>query len=280
MATLLPVPHMYVEKYLIEERIAWFIKNKYKPLCKLKNKSERKFIFIEKEHFQNFIFLANTKGGPDGAVRIYFASYPNDNSAPKGFEDLLTLIFVPAEKKGQEHSDLEGQYYDFDPISGHFQKLSYSVASTSVSKFQKNDLKELNKTVDTPEGDTKSIIYTIKKLLELSEEMDYQKASGVKIYFSSYRNIDTDHSRDQYPKQLILQFVLTELIGNSHEDFFIDEREDFPQRERQMKIINNQADLINKEVSKVDSLIKLLGTDSFDTGSPCPPATCGQTKLP
>lgn len=115
-------------------------------------------------------------------------------------------------------------------------------------------------------GDTRSILYPIASWKGLMDEAICQGATGIRIYFAAYSEnpVLPGESRLIPPganKNMTVVFALTRTDDSGVErDIFIDEDPNF---ERRREITH----AVNKDLLE------------FDTGTPCPPATCS-TSLP
>jgi hypothetical protein len=240
---------MYVPKTTTQARLNYFMKEKYLKLRKVIGKYDSSNTFYSASAFTamlNYFFGTLHANG----VRIYFASYGPEGTAsvPADYGRLLTLIFAPTDNASL--TDI-GLYYTiapggtFDPVSS---QLDRELASSWVLNYQSSKLPILNTTLSDPNGDTKSLHYTKMQLLDLRDEIKCQCASGIKAYFCAIPPEETE-----YKQRLILHFILTNMLGRDEVDFFIEDRCGWDERE--------------------------IG-GNFDTGNPCPPATCGGFGLP
>jgi hypothetical protein len=249
-----PVPGIFVGKFKGRSRIDHFMHNKYNTLCNTIGKLDTCFLFFTANDFIAMMshFFGTLKA--DG-VRVYIASYSAEGSesVPQDYGDMLTLVFS-ATSDPDAPKDM-GFYYSIPP-KGSFNavdsQLDKKIANEWVKNYQTKKLRILNATVDDPTvGDTKSIHYAGNQIAELIREIQCQKATGVKAYFSSVNPSDEPDSR--LAKRLLLAFILTIKIGTEETDFHIEDRDGFGQRP--------------------------VGGD-FDTGNPCPPAYCTTSELP
>lgn len=245
------IPRAYVRKADGERRRAWFIQNKYIPLVNKFRIPDTLCIFHKATHFAGL--LSHTLSA-DG-MRIYIASYSNEGSymVPAEHGNLLTLIYAPTTIIDSTHFD-KGEYYTLPPGSP-FQLISKRLANEWILNYQTTKLPFLTEIMEFPETipDTKSLLYERSIVKGIIDEIDCEEATGVRIYFSSFADVEKTPN-DQFVKRLIVQFVLTENINGTERDFYIDERPDFKFREQEPPFL--------------------------DTGSPCPPASCGGDLLP
>ena len=117
-----------------------------------------------------------------------------------------------------------------------------------------------------PQGDTKSVWYSVDQLRQLISEADCQGATGVRLYFAAYSEMPTLAGEGvRIPpganKSMTVVFVLTKQVASTgvQEDFFIDDQPGFNQRE---------------------SAGGREGEGEFDTGNPSPPAAGDGSFLP
>jgi len=249
---------MHVIKQLSIDRTNWFLAKKYKLLRKVIKKPEAQFIFYPKDDFQQMILYFKTVLASK-ELRIYIASYLEEgsDSVPPGFGNLLTLIFVPI-----ADTDTELAYYTISPYEKFDPKkseLKEKVKNDWIKNYHDNKLLALKDTIDLKDpcnfdkkanevSDTKSICYETDNIFELTQEMDCQEGtSGIKAYFASYT--DKGGNKGKCKNRLIIQFRLTERIGNQDVDFYIDDRDGYGQRPDHGG----------------------LTVHDFDTGNLCPP---------
>lgn len=240
---------MYVGKQKGQHRVDHFLRNKYQILCNVIGKPECYFIFYKASAIIDMSEFFFRELNADG-LRLYFATYTYSENVPEGYDDLMTLVLAPTQKVDNFHEDI-GLYYTIPPGYGFHpdtSQLEKQEARDWIECYQSNKLQQLNATVDNPAGDTRSIYYTKKQIESLAEEMEYQDATGLKAYLAAIDDEESD-----YNHQLILDFVLTKKIGDYESDFSIEFSEGFAERP---------------------------SAGDLDTGSPCPPATCGGTQLP
>lgn len=94
-----------------------------------------------------------------------------------------------------------------------------------VTNFQGTKYELLSNNIGKPE--TKSGWYSRAQFEEIVQEMEYQNASGIRIYFGSY---GSEHP--EYSNQLTVIFVPTEFDEgtNQHKDIIIDDQSNFGDR--------------------------------------------------
>lgn len=105
--------------------------------------------------------------------------------------------------------------------------------------------------------ETKSGWYSREQFEEMVQEMQYQNASGVRIYFGAY---GSDHP--EYANQLTVIFVPTEFDENTnqHKDIILDDQGIFNERLAATTQIQKPGDPMN-----------------LDTIGLCPPTCLGQS---
>ncbi|GAB2809113.1 hypothetical protein [Ferruginibacter profundus] len=132
--------------------------------------------------------------------------------------------------------------------------VSKATVNQRVGNYQNHKLPTLSAALGR--SDTKSIWYTVEHLEQLLDELHYQEASGMRVYFGAY---PSDH--DDYPGQLCLMMVPTTFNGttSNHEDIIIEEQDDFTDRFGAF------------DPEEIENIYK-----SFNFGSPCPPACLNQ----
>ncbi len=96
--------------------------------------------------------------------------------------------------------------------------------------------------------ETKSIFYSIDQVEMLFKELVYLNADGLRIYFGTYEDADTEA-----PGQLCLIMVPTRDSGDEgHEDVIVEDDVDFPDRA-------GSEDFMDPDASK-----------AYNYGAPCP----------
>src|SRR4051812_9034806 len=142
---------------------------------------------------------------------------------------------------------------EIKPLPAAF--ISKTKADERVAKFQSEKHVLLSSALNG--SDTKAIWYTIVHLEQLLEELHYQEASGMRIYFGTYPDTHLD-----YPGQLCLIMVPTKANASmEHEDIIIDDQAGFGDR------------LAGFDADEIDEMYM-----NFNFGSPCPPA-CGNHRM-
>ncbi len=247
------IPRIWVEKGLSRSRREHFMDVKFSGYVRTTNKHDVTYVFYHALIFKGFLnFISATDG-----VRIYLASYPDEGPAdlvPPGLGGMMTFIFAPVNQiANTNHFSDQGTYYILNP-GAQYRRIDKDVASAWVRNFQSSKLGIYTVLSNLADSDTKSVLFTKEQLRELFDEMTCQNASGIRLYLSSYLPNDPD-ARSSRHRRTTIQFMFTETVNGSQEDFYIDDRPGFPQRE-------------------------LPPVEAMDTGSPCPPDTCFGGSLP
>ena len=127
--------------------------------------------------------------------------------------------------------------------------ISKATANERISAYQNHKLPGLSSPLG--KSDTCSIWYALEHLEQLVEELRYQQASGMRIYFGAYPSDYPD-----FAGQLCLIMIPTIEGTEEHQpDLILEDQEGFAER---FGIFNPTA---------IDDMYK-----SFNFGSPCPPA--------
>jgi len=137
---------------------------------------------------------------------------------------------------------------EIKPLPAAF--ITKTSANQRISAYQNHKLPGLTSALG--KDDTCSIWYAMEHLEQLMDELRYQQASGMRIYFGAYPSNHPDYSG-----QLCLVMIPTvngTTMGH-HPDLIIEEQADFTDR---FGIFDPEA---------IDDIYK-----SFNFGSPCPPA--------
>jgi hypothetical protein len=124
-----------------------------------------------------------------------------------------------------------------------------------VKNYQNNKHGLLSESIGRPE--TKCGWYSREQFDEMVQEMEYQNASGVRMYFGSYSS-----QHPEYANQLTIIFVPTRFNAdaNTHEDIVLDDQEIFAVRESISPALTDQPI-----------------TKNLDSIGLCPPACAGQS---
>lgn len=124
-----------------------------------------------------------------------------------------------------------------------------------VKNYQGTKYELLSTNLGKPES--KSGWYSRDQFDEIVREMEYQNASGVRVYFGA---CPADHP--EYANQLTVIFVPTEFDENTnqHKDIIIDDKPDF----------NERVSLTEERRTKGDPM-------GLDTIGLCPPTCLGQS---
>jgi hypothetical protein len=264
-------PRTFVPKQLSIDRRNWFIEKKYLPLVQTLQKHDVTFVYYPAVIFKNFLTSMLAYGG----LRIYFASYSGEGAlrVPQGYGGMMAFVFAPVINiAGTSNVVDKGIYYIINP-SQLPETVPKPVANEWVHNFQSHKLPIFEMLPDfPPNGETKSILFERLEIEEIVKEITCQQATGVKIILTSYMDESNEPKRkereeingkgqeqrseetEEYYNQLSIQFILTETINGAQQDFYIDDRPGWDTR---------------KEAGA-----------SLDTGSPCPPASCGGISLP
>lgn len=250
-----PLPAMFVDPKASKDRRDRFIAKQFQNLKSILN-PEGPYLFYTKADFTKMInfFMTIRRAG---AVRIYFASFGDDNDTPDGQVNRFTYIFSVAEVTSNNpltSKDL-GSYFNVLPGQA-FTPTGSIVDPALASKWVKNwqtgplagitvDDKSQNRDDHNRLSDTKCVIYLLAHLKELVDEIACQGATGVRLYLATY--LDDDGN---FPKRMATQF----------------------------EMIDEGGDVIDIDRTCRPKPQKILG---FDTGSPCPPAVgCTGGLLP
>jgi hypothetical protein len=126
-----------------------------------------------------------------------------------------------------------------------------------VKNYQNGKHGLLSEQLGRPE--TKSGWYSRQQFEEIVQEMDYQNASGIRMYFGAY-----NAGHPQYANQLTVIFVPTEFDESTeeHKDIIIDHTETFEDRDAFTKTMRTKSDPKN-----------------LDTIALCPPTCLGHDSF-
>src|SRR5258708_14956625 len=106
-----PIPKMWVPKFFSKRRKEWYLINKYPALCDYLSRPETIWLLYKQNRF--ITLLSNILTNETNGLRIYFASYPDENqpNVPTGFGNLITLIFSPTIQNGSKIYADRGDFY-------------------------------------------------------------------------------------------------------------------------------------------------------------------------
>jgi hypothetical protein len=245
-------PLMYVPAATSAHRVGDFVNKKYKNIIKEIKKDDARFVTYTASAFKGMIETMFKDKKIDG-IHIYLATYgaKGTESVPEGYDGLLTLIFAATE--GAEERK---EYYTIFPRSTSFVKMDTNLASAWVKNYQGVKLtKALNPTVPKTNNDTKLIYYTRALIEDLIEEIDCQKATGLRGYFCT---MEKEH---KYGYRLLIDFVLTKIIGDEVTEFNVEDTDGWSRRKDNRKAVLQKLKKAKKPLD-------------LDTGSPCPPNIC------
>jgi hypothetical protein len=281
--TMKDVPYMWEKKEVGLERRNWFLAHKYKQFCEaIGGKSDAKCIFYKATDFINMINYFNELGAK--YLRVYLASYDEEGSnswVPKNFGQLMTLIFVPADK---DKTDLVDHFYTispYEPFDRVNSRLPSVIKSNWIRNYETIKLPSLRGTItlndadnrvprSTERSDTKSILYDFEFITQLKEEMECQPATGILAEFASYTTKGRlkEDCTIGYKRRLLIQWELTEKVGDRDQILFIEDKPGFEHRDNPYG--NPCESLKNKNLPK--GTIKLLQRIlTFNNGQLCPP---------
>jgi hypothetical protein len=272
-----PVPNMWIDSGRSKARIASY-SSKNQLLSAYIKKKEADSIFFPGKSFRALIdTFENTK--KFGALRVYIASYGNENTTvvPAGFGNLLTLIFAPVDLNGKEL----GSYYSIIP-NGKFDAKSDScnlkpgiVAEWRDSNYIAKKIPVLLPTItNIPDNqakgvfsDTRSIVYPEPYIKQLIKEIEYQHAngidiSGVRAFFAAYTATGNEDNNNRFANRLIIQFEFTKNVNDKHVTFYLENTTGFNQRPPKLPPVSGGFGLLKPYMNFL-----------LDNGQLCPP-TC------
>ncbi len=269
--TVRVIPRMWENKRIEKEKKRWFkhgiykdgVDTKYNILIKNNGSETQSFVF-QKEVFQKLLDSVCKLKPP--FLRIYFASYDERyGPVPYGLDKHLTLLFCPAASDG---NDIGENYFNVTP-DGTIMRINTTTKASWIDYYVKNQLYSLKQTIDEVTdnrdnhgeySDTKSLLYPIGNIIELTEEIGYQKLqnnkniTGIEIDLASYTNQGLSiYGTLHYKNRLYIQFQFTKQswLTRKRRFFYIDNTRGFRRR------------------PKPQPLEHIF----FDNGQLCPPAS-------
>jgi hypothetical protein len=161
-------------------------------------------------------------------------------------------------------------YYRFDKGSGKFVQMqkgdtqTKDTASYWVNEFNTIKYPLIIQSVPSIKDPTRACRHEMAHIVEFLSEINAQQPSGIKAYFASYTDKDTN---TLYPMRMFVNFVFTSLENGQEKDVFIDDCPVFPRRNKLSKIYWMTKDDLGLNTNKLQ-VISMFG---WDNATLCPP---------